>query len=223
MLTKKRFLDLISSSFVLLCIFPLGILAYPLLMFLVGHPILLQQKRIGKNGKEFTMYKLRSMKKNALATKIKYLSKNEAPLPMFKIAADPRFIKKEITFFGWRKKPIIIKVGEFLSSSGLDELPQFLNIFKGEMSLIGPRPLPVKEAKSLKKIDQDWYKWRHDVQPGIFSVWAADPKHNQSLTYWKKLEAETLQMNDWQRLKIIWQIIIKQIKNLLKFIYRQLA
>jgi lipopolysaccharide/colanic/teichoic acid biosynthesis glycosyltransferase len=74
---------------------------------------------------------------------------------MFKISNDPRFVK----------------FGKFLSHTGLDELPQLVNVIKGEMSLVGPRPLPVAEANSLKIIDVDWYFWRHQVKPGLFSLW----------------------------------------------------
>ncbi len=213
MLTKKRTFDLLSASLVLLILVPLGILFYPILVFFIGRPIIFKQERIGKQGKKFTIYKLRSMKKNAPLTKNKYLTLNEAPSPMFKIDEDPRFITKEITFFGLLRKPLVGKVGKFLSYSGLDEMPQFWNILKGDMSLVGPRPLPISEAERLKKIDPQWYAWRHNVQPGIFSIWAADPHHNQSLNYWKKLEKETLQMNNWQKLRVIGQIIIKQSKN----------
>jgi len=214
MLTKKRTFDLFSASLVLLLVVPLSLFFYPTLVFLIGKPIIFKQERIGKKGKKFTIYKLRSMNKNASFIKNKYLTLNEAPAPMFKIDEDPRFIKKEITFFGLLQKPLVLKVGRFLSYSGLDEVPQFWNILRGEMSLIGPRPLPVAEAERLKKIDPKWYSWRHSVQPGIFSIWAVDPQHNKSLNYWKKLEKETLQMNDYQKLRIIGQVIVKQSKNL---------
>ena len=215
MFNRKRSFDLLSSICVLVLIAPIAILSYPILVYLIGKPIIFKQERIGKNGQKFTLYKLRSMKKNAQSNKDKYLAKNEAPSPMFKIANDPRFIKKKI-FILRSKKPLEIEVGRFLSSSGIDEIPQFLNIFKGEMSLIGPRPLPIEEAGTLKKMDENWYKWRHNVKPGIFSAWAADPQHNKSFAYWKKLEKETLRMNGKEQIFIILKIIIKQSKNILK-------
>jgi lipopolysaccharide/colanic/teichoic acid biosynthesis glycosyltransferase len=221
MLSKKRAFDLLSSISILVLIIPFGILSYPFLMFLIGKPIIFKQERIGKNGKKFKLYKLRSMKANAQSIKNKYLTKNEAPLPMFKMAEDPRFIKKEIIFFGI-KKPKIVRVGKFLSSSGIDEIPQFLNILKGEMSLIGPRPLPVDEAEALEKIDKNWYKWRHEVRPGIFSVWAADSKHNKSLNYWKKLEKETLSLSFEKQILVIFKIIFKQIKNIFHILKERL-
>jgi len=214
MLSRKRAFDLICTSLALIAIIPLGILLYPTLLFLIDKPIIFKQKRIGKNGQEFVMYKLRSMNKNAQSIKSKYSAKNEAPAPMFKITMDPRFIKKKIKL-PLLKRPIIIEIGRYLSQSGIDEIPQFLNILKGEMSLIGPRPLPVEEANALQKIDGKWFKWRHNVKPGIFSIWALDSKHNKSFIYWKKLEQETLQMTIGEQIKVISKIIMKQLKRAL--------
>lgn len=214
MLDKKSIFDLFCVGFALLVIVPLSILSYPILIFLVGKPIVFKQRRIGKNGKVFVMYKLRSMYKNAQETKNKYLLHNEAPAPMFKIANDPRFLKKKIQL-PILHTTIILQVGRYLSQSGIDEIPQLFNVVKGEMSLFGPRPLPVTEAEQLKKIDQKWYQWRHSVKPGIFSTWALDTKHNQSFNYWKKLEKETLRLTIKQQIIIIWKIIIKQLKRAL--------
>lgn len=214
MISQKRLLDLFSSIFVLALATPIGIFFYPFLLCLIGKPIIFKQKRIGKDGQEFVMYKLRSMNKNAQSIKSKYSAKNEAPFPMFKIAADPRFIKKKLQL-PWSKKPIIIEVGRALSQSGIDEIPQFFNVLKGEMSLIGPRPLPTEEAKALQKIDNKWFKWRHSVKPGIFSTWALDSKHNQSFNYWKKLEKRTLQLTIAEQAAVIYKIIIKQLKRAL--------
>ena len=144
------------------------------------------------------------MVKNAEALRsknIKQLSSlNYAPQPMFKIDEDPRFIK----------------FGKFLSHSGLDELPQLINIIKGDMSLVGPRPLPTDEANKLKKIDPNWYLWRHQVKPGLFSLWVLDNQRHQSLQAWKKLEKETLLLNLAQQNLLIIQIIKAQLKKLFK-------
>lgn len=214
MLDGRRAFDFFCSSFVLVLIILSSVLFYPILLFLIGKPIIFKQKRLGQNGKKFIMYKLRSMNKNAQSTKSKYLTKNEAPAPMFKMSTDPRFIKKRIKL-PLLKKDITLKIGRYLSQSGLDEIPQFFNIFKGEMSLFGPRPLPVEEAFALKKIDSQWFKWRHSVKPGICSVWALDTQHNKSFDYWKKLEKQGLQMTIKQQVIIIFKIIIKQLKRAL--------
>lgn len=214
MINQKRLFDLFSSVFVLALTAPIVVFLYPFLLCLIGKPIIFKQKRIGKDGQEFIMYKLRSMNKNAQSVKSKYSAKNEAPAPMFKIAEDPRFIKKKLQF-PWSKKPIVIEIGKYLSQSGIDEVPQFFNVLKGEMSLIGPRPLPTEEAINLQKIDDRWFKWRHSVNPGIFSIWALDSKHNKSFNYWKKLEKRTLQLTIKEQVGVIYKVIIKQLKRAL--------
>lgn len=214
MLDRKKAFDFFCSSLILALTIPLSILLYPILLFLIDKPIIFKQKRIGKDGREFVMYKLRSMNKNAQNTKNKYLSKNEAPPPMFKIATDPRFIKKKIKI-PLLKKPVTLEIGQYLSQSGIDEIPQFINILKGEMSLFGPRPLPIDEALALKKMDPKWFEWRHSVKPGICSVWALDTKHNKSFDYWKKLEKQGLQITITEQIVIIFKIIVKQLKRAL--------
>ena len=214
MFKQSRLVDFSLSLVGLVLLLPIALLSYPLLVFLLDRPIIFKQKRLGQKGKVFALYKLRSMQPNAEKIQKKYLAQNEAPWPMFKITDDPRFLKKTINFFGQKKAELAI--GKFLSKSGIDELPQLINILRGEMNLIGPRPLPIKEANLLKTIDADWYEWRHRVKPGVFSFWALDKKHNQSLTYWKKLEKKTLKINSLQKIKIVWQIIMQQFQLILR-------
>lgn len=97
---------------------------------------------------------------------------NEAPFPMFKIAKDPRYVG----------------IGRLLSRAGLDELPQLLNIIKGEMSFVGPRPLPLSEANQLSTA----WNFRYRVRPGILSEWAVSEKRHTSLAHWRTLEEVTL-------------------------------
>ena len=202
---SKRFIDLILASMFLLILFPFFIIFWPILLWQIGLLIIFKQQRTGQNGKEFTIYKFRTMVKNAESLRLKNQKKftklNYAPAPMFKIGDDPRFIK----------------FGKFLSRSGLDELPQLINIVRGEMSLIGPRPLPVAEVNSLKKIDSDWYAWRHQVKPGLFSLWVLDDKRHQDLKTWKKLERETLKLNLAQQYLLIFKVIFLQLQRILKF------
>ena len=94
------------------------------------------------------------------------IKKNEAQGPVFKIHNDPRFTP----------------FGRFLSHTGLDELPQLINVFRGKMSIIGPRPLPVLEAKHLKP----WQQERHKVKPGIISPWVLNGYHSNSFDEWMK-------------------------------------
>lgn len=112
------------------------------------------------------------MEQGAEKKRNKLLHLNQAPWPMFKVYDDPRYTK----------------IGKLLSSTGIDELPQFWNILKGEMSLVGPRPLPLAEAKNLGK---EW-DFRYQVKPGIISEWAVNSQRYQSLAKWKELEKGTL-------------------------------
>jgi len=198
----KRYFDLFLTLLILSISLPIFIILWPLLLWQIGCPIIFKQKRTGKNGKIFTIYKLRTMVKNAEELRSKNQTKfselNYAPEPMFKVYNDPRFIK----------------FGRFLSQTGLDELPQIINIIKGDMSLVGPRPLPVKEANRLNKIDANWYLWRHQVKSGLFSLWVLDDKRHQNLKIWKKLEKETLKLNLFKQYLLIIKIVLSQLKNL---------
>jgi len=113
------------------------------------------------------------MVKNAEKLKEKILHLNEANNPVFKIRNDPRYTK----------------LGKFLSHTGLDELPQLFNILKGEMSLVGPRPLPVKEET---KIPKKWQQKRRLAKPGLTCSWLLKGAHSLSFDCWMKLDLEDI-------------------------------
>jgi len=121
--------------FLFLLSLPLQLIIALLLVILSGWPILFFQKRVGKDGKIFIMYKFRTMNVGSEEQQKKLQKLNEADGPAFKIHDDPRFTK----------------IGKFLAHTALDELPQLINVIKGEMSFVGPRPLPVEEAKKVPK------------------------------------------------------------------------
>jgi len=135
-------------------------------MLVNGLPVLFRQQRVGKNGKPFILYKFRTMSINAEKKQYMYNRLNEANGPVFKIHNDPRFTR----------------VGKFLAHTGLDELPQLINVLRGEMALIGPRPLPVDEEKKLKI----WQRARESVKPGIISPWILEGYHTQTFDAWMK-------------------------------------
>src|SRR3989344_1122408 len=136
-------------------------------------PFVFKQKRIGQGFKTFTIYKIRTMVKNAETLKNKVEHLNQADGPVFKIRDDPRF-----TGFG-----------RFLSHTGMDEILQIINIIKGEMSFVGPRPLPVKEAE---KVSKKFYK-RFSIKPGITSLWIIKGAHNLSFEQWMMLDLEYIE------------------------------
>lgn len=161
-------LDLCLSFFCLSITLPL-ILFISLILKLTskGH-VFYMQKRVGKNGKVFKIIKFRTMVPNAARIQPRLKKLNEADGPVFKIQNDPRFTK----------------FGRILSRTGLDELPQLINVLKGEMSLVGPRPLPVSEAAKLTA-DQ---KKRHLIKPGLTSLWVINGAHTITFNAWMKLD-----------------------------------
>ena len=145
---------------------PIQIFIAIMILIASGFPILFIQKRVGKDGKTFTLYKFRTMEPNADRVQKKFKKFNEASGPVFKIHNDPRFTR----------------FGRVLNHIGLDELPQLWNVVKGDMALFGPRPLPVDEEKKLKK----WQKKREVIKPGIISPWIFEGYHQKSFDEWMK-------------------------------------
>lgn len=135
-----------------------------------GGDVLFRQKRCGKDKKTFLMYKLRTMIKGAEKLQRKYNYLNEANGPVFKIRDDPRYTR----------------VGKFLAHTGLDELPQLINIIKGEMVFVGPRPLPVNEAREVP----EKYIRRFSVLPGATSLWVVKGSHRLTFDEWMRLDME---------------------------------
>lgn len=150
-----------------------------------GRPVVYVQKRVGKKGKIFNMYKFRTMYPGAENDQEKLKRQNEADGPVFKIYNDPR----------------LTKVGKFLNHTGMDELPQLVNIIKGEMSIIGPRPLPVGERnKMIKKYRNN----REKVLPGILSPWIFDGYHGMNFREWMKSDMRYIRQKSWKHdLKLI--------------------
>ncbi|MDP1722363.1 MAG: sugar transferase [Candidatus Gottesmanbacteria bacterium] len=143
----------------------MGVVAI-LIRLIDGSPVLYRQRRVGLGGKPFTMVKFRTMKLGAEQLKRYYLRRNQARGPVFKMYDDPRFTR----------------LGKFLSHVGLDELPQLVNVVRGEMALFGPRPLPSVEAKLLKP----WMRKRHAILPGIISPWIFEGYHSRPFDEWMR-------------------------------------
>ena len=133
-------------------------------------PFIFKQRRAGRGFQPFLLYKIRTMRQNAEAKKQKLLKLNEADGPVFKIRDDPRFTD----------------VGKILSRTGLDEILQLVNIVKGEMNFVGPRPLPIEEAKRIPTR----YHSRSSVKPGITSSWIIKGAHNLTFKQWMESDLE---------------------------------
>lgn len=131
------------------------------------------QDRVGKDGNYFKLYKFRTMYPRAEKDREKYRYLNEADEPVFKIRNDPRFTR----------------FGKWLAWSGLDELPQIVNVLKGEMALVGPRPLPPEEERQIPK---KWRFRRRSVKPGLISSWFVKGAHKLSFAEWMELDMEDI-------------------------------
>ncbi len=150
-LALKRFLDVVLSIIGIILSVPIiAIVAIPLLIESPG-PLLFKQERVGQNGRIFKIYKLRSMYKNAEKRKAELMKHNKMDGLMFKMDNDPR----------------ITKVGRIIRKLSIDELPQFINVLKGDMSLIGTRPPTVKEFEQY----ENRHKRRLSMRPGITGMW----------------------------------------------------
>lgn len=182
----------------LVLIMPFILLFFLLIKLTSPGPFIFKQKRTGKNKKPFFLYKIRTMVDDAENLKSKIQNLNEADRPVFKIRNDPRYTK----------------IGKFLSHTGLDETPQLINIIKGEMDFVGPRPLPVDEANKIPKK----YERRFSVLPGITSLWIIKGAHNLTFTQWMKFDLEYVDKKSFiydakifiKTLKIIISLIIKK-------------
>lgn len=147
----KRALDLLGASLGLLALAPLMIAFAVAIKLDSRGPVLFRQVRVGRHGRRFHMLKFRTMIPDADALKDSLRHRNEARGGLFKIARDPR----------------VTRVGGFLRRSALDELPQLLNVVKGEMSLVGPRPLVIEEDERI----EGWCRRRLELMPGMTGPW----------------------------------------------------
>jgi exopolysaccharide biosynthesis polyprenyl glycosylphosphotransferase len=154
----KRVFDIVAAVLALILISPILVITSIAIYIESGTPILFKQRRASiKDGKTFYFYKYRSMIKNADAMKESLFNRNESEGALFKIKNDPR----------------ITKVGKVIRKFSIDELPQLINVLKGEMSIVGPRPLPVEDLKKVKETKEFWksIKDREKVKPGITGLW----------------------------------------------------
>ena len=147
------------------------------------------------------MYKFRTMYPGAEKDQEKYRHLNEADGPVFKIRNDPRFTK----------------FGKWLAWSGLDELPQIINILKGEMALVGPRPLPSDEEE---QIPRKWRFKRRSVKPGLTSSWFIKGAHKLSFAEWMELDMKDIRRKSfWRGAGIVLQTIRMVVRNIVNLAF----
>ncbi|WP_349404860.1 sugar transferase [Clostridium perfringens] len=166
----KRFMDIFASILGLILLSPILIVVSVLIKLDSKGPVFFSQKRVGLRGKTFNMYKFRSMVVNAEEIKDKLKEQNEMSGPMFKMKNDPR----------------ITKIGKIIRKTSIDELPQLLNVLKGEMSLVGPRPSLPKEVKEF----EPWMLERLEVKPGITCYWQVMGRNSIGFREWMELDVK---------------------------------
>lgn len=180
----KRLIDLIGAGTGLLLLSPL-LLAVALMIKCVSRgPVLFFQDRTGVAGQRFRMVKFRTMVPNAEAKRDSLLAMNEQDGPAFKIKQDPR----------------VTTWGRVLRATSIDELPQLWNVLRGEMSLVGPRPLPCREADGC----QPWQQRRHDVTPGLTCYWQVSGRSSVSFDEWMRMDLQYVDDRScWNDIKLV--------------------
>lgn len=181
----KRALDLGLTILALPIVVPLGVVLGIVIWIDSPGPVLFTQPRAGQHGRTFRLYKLRTMVPNAAELKASLAHLNVLPPPDFKIPNDPR----------------ITRVGRFLRRTSLDELPQLINVLRGEMSLVGPRP-----TSFLVDTYSSWHTERLDVRPGLTGRWQIELRGNSTFDERLRLDiAYVRSMSPLNDLKLIVQ------------------
>jgi len=189
-LLAKSVLDRTAAAAALLVLAPLFAAIFALIQFTSPGPAIFLQKRGGRNGRPFTMFKFRTMVLEAEAQRDELEEQNEMQGPAFKLKDDPR----------------VTPIGKWLRKHSLDELPQLWNVLRGEMSLVGPRPLPLYE---VEKITDPAQRRRLSMKPGLTCLWQiAGRNHVSAFEDWVRLDLEYIDhWSLWLDLKILFQTI----------------
>ncbi len=186
----KQLLDFVGALVLLvLSALPLAVLAI-LVKFSSPGPIFFRQQRSGLNGRPFTIFKFRTMVSNAEQFQHELAAMNEMTGPVFKVTNDPR----------------ITPIGRWLRKFSLDEFPQLFNVLRGEMSLVGPRPLPVNEVKRFNDLA---HRRRLSVKPGLTCLWQISGRNNvKDFGDWVRLDLEYIDhWSLWLDVKILWMTV----------------
>jgi exopolysaccharide biosynthesis polyprenyl glycosylphosphotransferase len=184
-LLLKRVLDVVGSLVLLILFAPLFLVVAVLIKLTSPGPVLFAQQRVGLNKRHFTMFKFRTMVPRAEADQENLLHLNEMTGPVFKIKNDPR----------------ITPLGRVLRRTSIDELPQLFNVLKGDMSLVGPRAIPVRDYQFFS---EDWHRRRFSVPPGITCLWQVYGRNTIPFEQWMTLDMEYIdRWSLWLDIKIL--------------------
>jgi len=191
-LAAKHAVDFVIAVIGLIAVAPLLVIVSALIAVTMGRPVLFRQERVGLHGRRFWMLKFRTMKKDAEAQRAELAKHNEMTGPVFKMTVDPR----------------VTRLGRILRRWSLDELPQLLNVVLGDMSLVGPRPLPLAEQQEI----EGWYRRRLSMKPGITGLWQVSGRSNVDFDRWMQLD---LRYIDQWSLRLDLTILLKTLPAVL--------
>jgi exopolysaccharide biosynthesis polyprenyl glycosylphosphotransferase len=181
----KRLFDVVIATALVVFLLPVFILTALAIRVTSTGPVFFLQERVGINKRRFRVFKFRTMVIDAEKRQGTLETLNEATGPVFKIRNDPR----------------ITPIGKFLRKTSIDELPQLLNVIAGDMSLVGPRPLPVRDYNGFS---QDWHRRRFSVRPGITCLWQVNGRSRLPFERWMELDMEYIdKWSLWLDLKIL--------------------
>jgi len=191
----KRIMDVVCSVLALIVLLPVFLITALAIWIEDGGPVIYVQERNGINSKVFRMYKFRSMCKDAEKLHKELLNQNELDGPVFKIKKDPR----------------VTKVGRFIRKTSVDELPQLINILKGEMSIVGPRPLATYETEKCNTYE----KRRMAVKPGLTCYWQCSGRNELCFEEWIKMDLRYIEEASlWVDIKIILKTVRMVVKGI---------
>lgn len=171
----KRVIDLVLAGAALLLLTPLLLVVAAVIKLTSRGPVLYTSERVGLGQRRFRCYKFRSMYVDAEQRQAALETRNEADGAIFKIRDDPR----------------LTPIGSFLRKKSIDELPQLLNVLKGDMSMVGPRPLPLRDNELM----EDWHKHRHVVLPGLTGLWQISGRSD--LSFDEMIEFDLRYIENW--------------------------
>jgi exopolysaccharide biosynthesis polyprenyl glycosylphosphotransferase len=193
-LVIKRLMDIVVSAGVLIALAPVLVAVSILIKLESCGPIFFTQERVGYNKRRFKILKFRTMVAGSDQQQQALEHLNEADGPVFKIKNDPR-----ITGFG-----------RFLRRFSIDELPQLVNVLRGDMSLVGPRPLPVRD---VERIELRWHKRRFSIRPGITCLWQVNGRSEIGFDQWVRMDLEYI---DRWSLALDFRILLKTLPAVLQ-------
>jgi exopolysaccharide biosynthesis polyprenyl glycosylphosphotransferase len=197
--TGKRVIDLVGAGLGLLVLSPMLLLVALLIRLTSRGPVLFRQTRLGLNGEPFQIYKFRTMVTDAEARlrELEHLNESEGGV-LFKMKRDPR----------------ITAIGRILRKTSLDELPQLWNVLRGDMSLVGPRPLQMRDCLLLAQVDVKGYRKRLAVLPGLTGLWQARGRSETGFEHMLRLDGMYIQeWSLWLDVVILLETVVGVVRG----------